>query len=80
MENNYEWIMKYLVGKLVMKSDLTEFFTIQNDGFAPKFTQPDENHFRYQLLDIVYEIEVEKTEKFANQYLIKDVNLLIDLA
>lgn len=80
MESNYEWIMKYLIGKLVMKSDLTEFFTIQNDGFTPKLTQPDENHFRYQLLDIVYEVEVEKTEKFANQYLIKDVNLLIDLA
>ena len=68
-----EWVVGYLVGKIVRIVDLKDFFTIQNNELKIKVEEINSKRYSYTLGGFTFVVDIEEVEKPKSSYKIVNV-------
>ena len=68
-----EWVVGYLVGKVVRIVDLKDFFTIQNNDLKIKVEEINSKRYSYTFGDFTFIVDIEEVEKPKSSYKIINV-------
>ena len=68
-----EWVVGYLVGKIVRIVDLKDFFTIQNNELKIKVEEISSKRYSYTFGGFTFIVDIEEVEKPKSSYKIVNV-------
>ena len=68
-----EWVVGYLVDKVVRIVDLKDFFTIQNNELKIKVEEINSKRYSYTLGGFTFVVDIEEVEKPKSSYKIVNV-------
>lgn len=68
-----EWVVEYLVDKVVRIVDLKDFFTIQNNELKIKVEEINSKRYSYTFGDFTFVVDIEEVEKPKSSYKIVNV-------
>lgn len=68
-----EWVVEYLIGKIVRIVDLEDFFTIQNNELKIEVEEINSTKYSYKFGNSTFIVEIEKIEKLKSSYRVVNV-------
>lgn len=68
-----EWVVGYLIGKVVRIVDLKDFFTIQNNKLKIKVEEINSKRYSYTFGGFTFVVDIEEVEKPKSSYKIINV-------
>lgn len=68
-----EWIVGYLVDKVVRIVDLKDFFTIQNNELKIKVEEINSKRYSYTFEGFTFVVDIEEVEKPKSSYKVVNV-------